>query len=418
MSNYQPSFLDENDAPPITWDDITPPDEDFNDMPDWATSPMFPGDAAEIEVPDTSEAELAAMQLGINFGSEDVEAANQLALSLGELFAGASDPIVEIEDAELVWNPLGNALEDDPLLQAELANRADALNLSDGRFLGKMELDQAGDPVGYTVQALECYTDPTTGEMSGSVLDVGHYVDMEQAEQVYFMLQGGVGDVVPIYAVGAMAEQAALSNGLPVEWREATSDDLALYQSQLDINPASDIPPDGADIMPFVLTALETAGIDPLLAAQQQEFLETQQAIEALKAIGLQPSSDFTLNRDTFFDERTGDRLLNGIFQQNPDDPAASCQATLIALSNTATGLQAYASEFGPVGSLEEVAPAWNTVQTALYEHGPEGAIEAIEGIEATIVRESPEEAIEIMPPDVLFDMQTGYSGPSHDIEL
>jgi len=415
MSDYSSELDDPTlQMPSVNWDDLAPPDEDDVDTPppDWnfpldilreppQIDPALqlalwntPAESAPSVLAEPDHAERTATQLGIPFERGQVnppidqdaeiqaaqEAHDTLYLShLLNVHDLAQDTTDYQPSTALHLSDHVPVISLPP--EQELLDRAAALHLYDARFIGRDDLDQDGSIAGYTVQALELYADPVTGDTTGRVLDVGHYTSIEDAEQQYFGLQRAVGEALPVYGVAAAGEQMAIANDLFPQWREATPDDLERYTYHLGLDTASlDMPPDDMPVEPLVFTALQTAGIDP--------EREQQQAIESLRQIGLEPPDDFNLRRDSFLDDETGNRIINGVFQQDLTDDSANCQATFVSLSRGADGFEAEATPFGAVGSFGQAQAYWQTVQTALQQGGPGSALEAMESIQTHLERE------------------------------
>jgi hypothetical protein len=246
--------------------------------------------------------------------------------------------------------------------------------LVDARFLNQDVLDAEGNVAGYTVQAIMLYQD-TDNEMTGVVLDVGHYADKAAAAETYDALQesltrGSIG----VNEVSQLAEAMAEENGLDKgDWHKMTVADLARYEYQrmaiADV-PVPD-PPFDTQIVP-----------NPETTVQEQAALANGQALTALRGIGLEAPSDFDLRLDSFYDPATGERVINGVFQADPNDPTQNCRPLLVSLTGGQDGFQAQALEFGATGSLAQVRREHEHVQDALEAGGIEQAVQAIADIE------------------------------------
>ncbi len=399
MSNYRPNDRDvspaqdwllpeyDNGDTPIDWDSILPPSDE--PPPDWKF-PMHVLDNQEPDWLDVIGAEAAAAQLGIPFETGQVGYAFGDENSIERFFAEERQlSLLDMEES----SPMDGALPtDDPAAYSlpprqELIARAEELSLYDARFVGRNDLDDQGEVIGHTIECLEIYRD-TNGGFSGQALDIAHYERQEDAERDYFELQGSIGDDVPIYAVAALGALVAEQNGLPMDWREATAHDFERYAFHLGLDQPNDMPSEEAAAEPILLSAtLGAAGVN-LDLVRQQEALEHAQAIEALRRIGLEPSKDFNLHRDSFLDDKTGDRIIGGIFQQDLRDYTRNCQATFVSLQGSALGFEADVTPFGAVGSFEEARASYAIVQAALMQGGPERAVEAMEGIQLDLERE------------------------------
>ncbi|MEP7285025.1 MAG: hypothetical protein ABI947_04570 [Chloroflexota bacterium] len=399
MSNY-PAWLDEEPAvdnteipeepdwPTVDYTTIEPPDE-FNDEPplDWEfpvnmLTPLSVETApVNLPQPDTDvdiQAQLAAVerQLALNEANENTIERSFIEDQLREELEGLS--------AELAADP---ELTPEAPSRQDLMERANDLGLYDARFVGKDALDAEGNPVGHTLQSIEIYQD-TDGAISGKVLDIGHYTDQAWAEQDYFKLQEAVLDgSVPDYTVAALGEMVASELGLGTTWREATPEDLELYWKHVELDTTQDVPPPHANMDQLATGAIAIANAEQQQALRDYETVEQQQAIEALMETGLQPPDDFNLQSDSYLDEETGQRYLTSIFQTDFSDDSAGCQATLIELSPDpeGAGQKACVVPIGTSGSYDAAYQDWSTVNTALNEHGLEGALEAMDQIEAQI---------------------------------
>ncbi len=400
MSNYRPDNrnvaqdwllpeYDNGDAP-IDWDSILPPSDE--PPPDW-NFPMQVLDNQEPDWLDVSEAERAAAQLGIPFEPGQVGYAFGDENPIERFFAEEQQlSLLDMEEAI----PMDGALPTNesatyPLPpRQELIARAEELGLYDARFVGRNDLDDQGEIVGHTIECIEIYRD-TNGSFAGQILEIAHYERQEDAERDYFELQGSVGGDVPVYAVAALGALVAEQNSLPMDWREATGDDFERYELHRMLEMPDDMPSEEAVADPVLLSAaLSAVGVN-LDLVRQQEALEHAQAVEALRRIGLEPSKDFNLHRDSFLDDKTGDRIIGGIFQQDLHDYSRNCQATFVSLQGSALGFEADVTPFGAVGSFEEARANYAVVQAALMQGGPERAIEAMEGIQTDLGREGAE---------------------------
>jgi hypothetical protein len=420
------------DGPPIDWDSLVPPeDEPDSGPPDW-------GDLEPPDAPDFADEPPAGFQLPLDSLFAQVPELGRENSAQLEVSIGAAAP--ETEDT-LLYGFTGYANEDGQaeyevaeemsaaastsdrtvitlLPQADLLERAESVGLYDARFLGRNDFDDQGQLTGHTIQCLEIYRD-LSGEFSGQILDVSHYQSQERAEADYFRLQGSVGSgSLPVYAVAPVAEGIADSYGLEPAWREITTQDWERYAYHLGLDtslagaPSADIPPDNVAIEPLVFAAVGTV-------ERERELLEQQQAVLALRTIGLEPPGDFDLRRDSYLDRASGERLMAGVFQKDAADPARNCQATFIALAPGEHGFQAEAAAFGQVGSFAEALDNWSLVQAALHKNGPERALETMEGIQAQLEREGAEPALSQGAPDEWRDREPDMalvSGPALDL--
>ena len=314
----------------------------------------------------------------------DEEQAHDLMLPEWNLVP-TSQPIIFEEEVE--WEPL--SFDDfEQGLVIELDTPSDELRLVDARFLARPELDGAGTTTGYLVQCAELYQN-VNGLHSGRVLDVARYGDADQANEVSQVLQESItSGELAVNEVGGAAEQIAEANDLPGDqWRDMTPDDGMAYASH---NPSAnppdpDVPPEAWLNDPaFTQNVFTASTLDPYELASEQDQLANQQAIAALREIGLEPPTAFNVRRDSFYDPETGERGINGIFMRNPNDPSQACRPIMVALNPGAEGLgvQADAVEFGDVGSLQQAQALHDEVQTALEQGGLSQAVQTIDGIE------------------------------------
>ncbi len=299
----------------------------------------------------------------------------------------ASTPQETIFEEEADWEPL--SFDDfEQGLVIDLDTPTDELRLVDARFLARPELDAAGTTTGYLVQCTELYQN-VNGLHSGRVLDVARYDDSAQANQVYQMLQDSItSGELAVNEVGGAAEQIAEANDLPSDqWRDMTPDDGMAYasHSQSADPPDPDVPPEEWLNDPaFTQNVFTASTLNSHELASEQDRLANQQAIAALREIGLEPPADFNVRRDSFYDPETGERGINGIFMRDPDDPSQACRPIMVALNPGAEGLgvQADAVEFGDVGSLQQAQALHDEVQAALEQGGISQAVQTIDGIE------------------------------------
>jgi len=286
---------------------------------------------------------------------------------------------------------LDDLLEERDMLTEEIAQQsvsASEGDLVDARFLGLANQDAEGQITGYTVQYIELYED-LNNAVTGRVLDVGHYADLDSANDAYQALQGSIADgTITVQEAPLLAAGLAEENGLPPDdWRQATADDHARYDYHV-----SDVDGGGRDVPPMEVVAdpdfagniFQQTTADPEAAAAAQAQLANEQAIAAMKGIGLATPDGFDLARDSLYDPERGERFINGIFQKDLDDPTQNCRPMLIALTTGEDGLgfAAQAVEFGHVGSLEDAQAEHNRVQNALERGGVMVGLETIESIE------------------------------------
>jgi hypothetical protein len=255
--------------------------------------------------------------------------------------------------------------------------------LIDARFMSQSHMDIDGNISGHTVQAIEIYQAPN-GDLSGQVLDVGHYQDAMTATATYETLQESV-DIgeIAINEVILLAEVVAEDNGLDKHnWREMTGSDLARYEyhtSTID-QPNRDLPGDS-----FSADAEFAARLfGSTLAESKASPFGNEQAIEALRGIGLETSPDFDLSVNAFFDLTSGDQVINGIFQADPSDLTQNNRPLVVTLSPDRDGqhMQAQALEYGQTGSFVEVLQEQMQVQAVLEDDGFEQVLNAIVDIE------------------------------------
>ena len=253
--------------------------------------------------------------------------------------------------------------------------------LIDARFLSQSHLDNDGNISGHTVQAIELYQAPN-GDLSGQVLDVGHYQDAMTATATYETLQESV-DIgeIAINEVILLAEVVAEENGLDKHnWREMTGSDLARYEYHNSGigQPDRDLPAEN-----FSADAEFAARLFGSNLSEPEPF-GNQQALEAMRGIGLEASPDFNLSLNAFFDLTSGDQVINGIFQADPSDLAQNNRPLVVTLSPDQDGqhVQAQALEYGQTGSFTEAIQEQMQVQAVLEDDGFDQALNAIVDIE------------------------------------
>ena len=263
-------------------------------------------------------------------------------------------------------------------------------SLVDARFMGAAEVDATGQIDGYSVQYIELYQN-INQDLSGRLLEVGHFADLETAHDAYQTLQDSLTDgSISLAEAPLLAQALAEENGLsPDDWREATATDQARYAYHVEeVDKMShDVPPEALAADPTFAGRMFNATVSDVEgAAAEQAQLANEQALAALRGIGLVTASAFDLARDSFYDPARGERVINGIFQQDPADPTQNCSPMLVSLTTAENGLgfAAQAVEFGQPGGLSEVQADHDRVQSALEQAGVTGGLAAVETIEAT----------------------------------
>lgn len=284
---------------------------------------------------------------------------------------------------------LDDLMEERDWLTEVLTPEETTQEVLDARFLNRSDLDADGATTGHTLQYMEL-VDAGDNQVGGRILDIAHYAEAERAAQVYDLIQSSIAeDALAQADLRVLAEEVARAHELPEDdWRDATPDDHARFLEQ---NPTldeanRDLPTDELLGDPaFTGNLFHETAADPALAAEEQERLVNEQALAALKGIGLAVQTDFDLARDSFYDPERNERLINGIFQQDPADASQNCRPMLIALTppENGIGFTAQAMEFGGIGGLSEVQIEHDQIQTALETGGIEAGIAAIETLEA-----------------------------------
>jgi len=261
--------------------------------------------------------------------------------------------------------------------------------LVDVQFLRHAELDAAGQVTGYVVQYVEVREDFNENPV-GRLLDVGRYTDADQATEAHLRLQELITDgALSLDELPLLAASVAEENGLPPDdWRTADFGAQAdgTFPTHSDRTPDPDVPPERVAAEPeFAGNIFRETTPDPEAAAAEQARLAHEQALAALKGIGLVTSSDFDLSRDSFYDPECGERVVNGIFQKDLSDPAANCRPMLVSLTTGQDGMgfDAQAVEFGRVGNFTDAQAEHDRVQKALEQGGVLSGLNTIEGIEA-----------------------------------
>ncbi|MHB8625970.1 MAG: hypothetical protein ACYDBJ_21245 [Aggregatilineales bacterium] len=376
-------------------DDFIPPAEradpsqvePWKDLPvddtllDWNWEPPIPN-ALEMALPAdlraTLQAELADLERQIEIGAEEMNTLEGM------------ERLERLEeDRAGVFEELVTQFPTRALLEANST-------LVDARFMSRTDLDAEGSITSYTVQAIALYQD-MNDELVGLVLDVGRYEDEETAAETFEALQDGVtGGAITLNQVSLLAEAIAEEGGLDKhDWQTMTPADLARYEYQrisLDV-PTPDLPSDSlAADAAFVSRLFNATMPDPETTAQEQATLVNAQALAALRGIGLDVPQPFDLSRDSFYDPNTDERVINSVFQANPDDPTRNCRPLFVSLSAGQEGLsfQAQAVEFGQTGSLADAQRVQEQVQVALEAGGIGQALTAIEALEAPPLEMAP----------------------------
>ena len=316
-----------------------------------------------------------------------------------------------IEEAQSEMNTpdgfgrLNDLLEERDMTADELALQVmpsdPGQSLVDARFMSKADVDAEGQITGYTVQYIELYQD-VNSEITGRTLDVGYFDDVETATETYQALQDSLADgTISLAEAPLLAQGMAEENGLPPgDWQRMTPDDQARYDYHVEeIDPMShDVPPEDVAADPtFAGNTFGETAPDVEGAAAEQARLANEQALAALHGIGLVTTSEFDLARNSFYDPERGERLINGIFQQDPNDPTQNCSPMLISLTTAENGLgfAAQAVEFGQPGSLADVQADHDRVQSALEQDGVVGGLAEVEAIEtASLEQDVPEPAM------------------------
>jgi hypothetical protein len=371
-----------------------PPEQDGN------TSPAMPPDWETWLLEATSDE--VAIDWNVHF-SEPPE----LSADMPEDDLARLDRLIEDAQAEMNTpdgsRRLDDLMEERGWLAEEMALRngpESPLDVVDARFVGRPTLDADGNPAGVIIQYMEVYQNPDQ-PFAGRLLDVGHYATDEDANKVFQIVQEGIDDssLRPedmLYLAEALAE----SNGLPPDaYREMTPEDHARFDAKA-YNPdisERDLPPDSVMSAAFTANLFTAITADPAFAAQEHARLSNDLALAALEGIGLAVQTDFDLARNSFYDAERGERLINGIFQQDPNDPTQNCRPMFVSLivSENGLGYAAQAVEFGTIGSLSDVQADHGRVQTALEEGGISVGIETIQALDAE--REMP--GIQNAPP-------------------
>ncbi len=382
MSPAQPSLSLDDRVPPdeqgafdpsLDWDIGTPPDEDYFDDPpsDWAAPPL---DALEAALaPDlrpTLEAEIADLDRRIE----------ENAIEMNTLDG--------TQHSERLAEDQAGLLEGLEALDKEQELPEQAPMLVGTRFLGQSEVDANGNLTGYTVQTINLYQDGNQ-QLTGRVLDVGHYADLEAAAESYQALQESVETgAITLQEVALLAEAMAEENGLDAHaWRDMSPHELANYEYHTAgvEGIERDMPSDALIADTTFAAQLFNAALPDPEAVEAQAALANEQALAALRGIGLEAPQGFDLSRDSFYGPERGERVVNGIFQADLDDPSRNCRPLFVSFTPGEEGLgfQAQAVEFGQVGSLDEARHDQENVQIALEKGGIEQALDAIQFIEA-----------------------------------
>ncbi len=212
------------------------------------------------------------------------------------------------------------------IVDREQRDRGQDLNLVDARFVGVEYQNEAGEPSGYSVGCIEVYADPSKEDgMKASYLEIAAFNDPLDAVALYDTLQAPVDQGwIADYSVHELANFAAGEHHAPGGWREATPDDLAIYNwyagHDLSFEPPAEI---GAEHKQS--TTAPSEQLDPTFSA--------------LSAIGIQ-AADFDPSQDPppFYDPATGTAYWIGIFQPDLEDPK-NCVASVLSLGrNPETG--------------------------------------------------------------------------------
>jgi hypothetical protein len=215
-------------------------------------------------------------------------------------------------------------------MEQALRERSEVLDLVDARFLGVEHHAEGGQATGYEIGCLEVYADTVNGGYTGQYLGLAEFQDMADAERLYHELQGHVhNDGLPVYAVHDFAEHVARERELPVQWRDATPQDMAHYVEQLGLEGPGDDPP----------LDLQEELVRQAAALGDAAFEAPQPAFNALGAIGIE-AADFDPDHDPppFYDPETGTAYWIGVFQPDLEDPA-HCVASILSLGrNPETG--------------------------------------------------------------------------------
>jgi len=212
------------------------------------------------------------------------------------------------------------------VLDAEQRSRAQQLNLVDARFVGVEYQSKVGEPTGYGVGCIEVYADPTKANgTSASYLEIAAFDAPLDAMALYDTLQTPVEKGwIANYSVYELADFAAGEHDMPDDWRQATRDDMAIYQWYAGHDLAFE-PPLETDLSHSQETAPRSDQSAP--------------AFNALSAIGIQ-AADFDPSQDPppYYDTSTGTAYWIGIFQPDLQDPE-TCVASVLSLGrNPETG--------------------------------------------------------------------------------
>jgi hypothetical protein len=290
------------DAPPEPPDDEWIPPEPPED---W--QPIVPPDA---EPPDIASA------LEVTTSGEAPITDEPFAPPLG---APVEEPVYEPSNT---WERFLASFTPDQnpdIVEREQRSRARDLNLVDARFVGVEYQNDAGEPTGYGVGSIEVYADPAGEDgLSARYLDIATFDNPLEAAALYDTLQTPVEKCwIADHSVHELANFAAGEYRAPEGWREATPDDMAIYQWYAGHDLAFE-PPREVDAEHRQSGAAPADRPDP--------------AFNALSAIGVQ-AADFDPSQDSppFYDPATGTAYWIGIFQPDLED-STNCVASVLSL--------------------------------------------------------------------------------------
>ncbi len=240
MTNYLPDTLEIGEPPDfLDFDPGEPPDWDDADL---GEPPDTPDDRIAEPALDEPPDDYSPPGYLVGVADELLKAAPPL--DAPNLVQDEAQPSLNVaaDPVQTLWDTYSESVFAGQNLggsEVDLIARAEQINLVDARFLGST------DAQGYHVSAIEVAADVASGDLYGQTLAIASFDDPQQAEELYFALQGQIdAQNLPNYAVADFASHVALEYGTPLDWQPAVDADLERYEQHLGLDAVSDEPPD------------------------------------------------------------------------------------------------------------------------------------------------------------------------------
>jgi hypothetical protein len=314
--NFSPDNIQVPDEQMGLWDSVPPEPPDDEWIPPEPPEDLQPPEPPDMEPPDIGNAPVVPTNGEVPIPDEPLVPPD----------ASAAEPAYE---PSTTWERFLASFTPDQnpdTIEQEQRDRAQDLNLVDARFVGVEYQNGTGEPTGYGVGCIEVYADAAQQDgAAGRYLEIAAFDDPLDAAALYDTLQTPADKGwIPNYSVHELANFAAGEHDLAEDWREATPDDLAIYNWYA-----------GHDLVFGPPREVESEHPQPTAMSSDA----SNPAFNALSAIGIQ-AADFDPAQDPppFYDPETGTAYWIGIFQPDLEDPT-NCVASVLSLGrNPETG--------------------------------------------------------------------------------